>query len=522
MRVRTTAPAGLTALVLAMAAWPVLAEPVRGGTAIIAVDSDPETLNAGLTTGYSASHVAAKVFEGLVWIDPDGAPQPSLAAGWTISEDGLTYTFDLQDGVTWHDGEAFTSADVVFTFEEVLSKLHPRMSSTMERLGAGFAAPDEDTFVVTLERPFAPFLRQLWVFDAPILPEHVYAGTDIATNPANQAPIGTGPFVFDRWDRGAALFLERNASYWVEGQPYLDEVIFQVVPQPTNRTAGLETGEIDFVVDFYLPKAEVPRLVANSDLQEMRGRTIPAMYFLMTNTAGELFDDVRARQALAFAVDRERLVAQAMNGFARTAAGAFGDGFPWLVNEDVHYDTLYPFDTERAQALFAEAGIAEGTEVRLTYDSNRAQMVASAQIVRENLRAAGLEVVLEPLERSVLIDKVFAARDFDLTLQSFYSAGDPAIGYHRIYLTNETDRRFTNASGFSDPEVDAMLGEAATATDLDRRGAIYKELQVKLNEELPSVMLFEEEGVDFATKRLGGLWASLDSRDRWGGVWLNP
>jgi peptide/nickel transport system substrate-binding protein len=487
-------------------------------TAILGIDADPPTLNPALSTDYGTGDVGAKILEGLVWLDRTYTPQPSLATAWTVAPDGKSFRFSLRQGVAWHDGTPFSADDVVFTFNEVLAKYHPRTSALLKSIGAKVTAPDAGTVLVTLDKGYAPFLVQLSVFDAPILPKHLYAGGDIPANPANQAPVGTGPFRFAGWNRGATIRTERNPAWW-GGKAGLDEIVFQIVPQPANRSSGLETGEIDAVVDFYLPKPDEPRLMQDASLQFRKGVNIPAVYFLAFNTQRPAFANKLARQALACAIDRERLVRQVMNGLARPGYGAFGDGFKWLLDEPDDYAHKYPLDPARAKTLLAQAGY-DGKPVALVYDAARPQLRAGAQIVRDNLRQIGMDVDLQPLERAVQIDRVFAKHDFDLTLQSFFSAGDPAIGYHRMYLTQTGNKAFTNATGYSNPEVDRLLGEAGTAPDRDERAKLYRQLQAILNDDLPSLVLFDEETVDFATKKLAGLWPAIDARDQWGGVRL--
>jgi peptide/nickel transport system substrate-binding protein len=490
----------------------------EASTAVLGIDADPPTLNPALSTDYATGDVGAKILEGLVWLDRTYMPQPSLATAWNVAPDGKSYRFTLREGVTWHDGKPFSADDVVFTFNQVLAKYHPRSSAVLKNIGAKVDAPDANTVLFTLEKGYAPLLVQLSVFDAPILPKHLYENTDIPANPANQAPVGTGPFRFAGWTRGATIRAERNPSWW-GGKAGLDEIIFQVVPQPANRSSGLETGEIDAVVDFYLPKPDEPRLMRDASLQFRRGINIPAVYFLAFNTQRPLFANKLARQALAFAIDRNRLVQQVMNGLARPGYGAFGDGFKWLLDDTDAYDKKYPLDPAHAKGLLAQAGY-DGKPVSLVYDAARPQLRAGAQILRDNLRQIGMDVDLQPLERAVQIDRVFAKHDFDLTLQSYFSAGDPAIGYHRIYQTQTGNKAFTNPTGYSNPDVDRLLGEAGTAPDRDERAKIYRRLQAILNEDVPSLVLLDEETVDFASKRLTGLWPAIDARDQWGGVRL--
>jgi peptide/nickel transport system substrate-binding protein len=215
------------------------------------------------------------------------------------------------------------------------------------------------------------------------------------------------------------------------------------------------------------------------------------------------------------------LVKQAMNGLARPGYGAFGDGFQWLLNPDASYAKLYPYDLAKAKALLGQAGIAPNATVRITYEATRPQMIATAQIIPENLKQTGLDAVVEPLERTVLLQKVFKDHDFDMALLSYFSSGDPAIGYNRLYVSNPTDAVNANGSGYANPKVDNLLQQAATVTDRAGRASIYKEIQTILSEDMPAVVLYDEAEVDLANKKLQGLSESVDTRDRWSEVWVS-
>ena len=520
-----TKPAPTTAPTIAPTAAPKVAEPTRGGTAVVAMDSDPETLNLGLTTGYSAGDVGSKIFNGLVWLDGSYQPQPQLAEAWTISADGKTYTFKLRRDVTWHDGKPFTSADVKYTYEEILFKLHPRTRTLAARVKS-IDAPDAQTIVFTLNDAYAPFMIQQTVFEAPILPKHLYDGQgDVTKNPVNLKPVGTGPFKFSEWNKGATIKLVRNDNYFEKGKPYLDAIVFQIIPQGANRSTALETGEVDFVVDFYLAKTDVPRLDKNTKLTGKRGQGAPAIDFMMFNTRTKALATPEARQAVAMAIDRKRIVDQSMNGIGRVGRGPFGDGFKWLLNPAVDFDKMYPRDIAKAKAALDKAGVTAGADgmrgkLRLLYDSARPQFVSAAQIIKENLKDIGFDVDLQAIERAVMIQKVFLDWEYDLRLQSFVSSGDPAIGYHRLYITTATKAQFTNQTGYTNPKVDDLLAKAATAPGVQARAGFYGELQTILANDLPSIVLFDEEGVDFASKKLSGTWAGIDSRDRWDLVWM--
>jgi peptide/nickel transport system substrate-binding protein len=499
--------------------------PAKGGTAVVAIDADPDTLNLGLSTAYSVGDVCAKIYNALIWIDKDFNIKPSLAEKWDISSDALTYTFKLRSGVTWHDGKPFSSADVKYTFEEILGKFHPRSTALIKRMKS-IEAPDANTLVITLTAPYAPLLLQLNVFEAPILAKHVYDGQgDVTKNPANIKPVGTGPFKFVEWTKGATIKLARNESYWEKDKPYLDAIVFSVIPQAANRSTALETGEADYLVNFYVPLTDAKRLSSNTKLVTERGHSFPAVYFMMMNTATKLLSTKEARQALAFAIDRNRIITQANDGIGRAARGPFGDGFPWLLNPDVDYAKMYPRDVAKAKSLLDTAGLTAGADgsrgkLRLLVSSARAPFVTAAQIIKENLKEVGIEVEISSLENSVMLQKVFTDREYDLTLQSFVSSGDPAIGYHRIYVTTKAGTNNTNATGYSNTKVDELLTKAASTPDQKSRADAYKELQTILAADLPTLVLYDDDPINFASKKLNGLWATIDTREKWEDVWL--
>ena len=494
-------------------------QPQKGGTAIIVIDTDPTTLNGGITTEAVAGQVTAKIFSALVYLDKDYAPQPQLAEKWDVSPDGKMYTFKLRSGVTFHDGKPLTSADVKFTYEEVLGKYHPRTQNLVKQRLEAIETPDATTVIFKLKDAYAPFLIQQTVFESPILPKHLYEGKDVLKNEVNAKPIGSGPFKFGEWNRGQSITLVRNPAYFEKDLPHLDGIKFQMIPEAQNRAVALELGEADFIGDFYTPKTDVPRLAKNEKLVQRRGSVIPAIYFIMINTQSPAFKTAEARQALAFAIDRNRMVQQAAGGIGRPGRYPFGDGFKWLLTENADYDKLYPRDINKAKALLTTEGVTP-SKLRLAYDSSRPQMIAGGQIIRENLKEIGFDVELLPMERTVMVQKVFADREFDITMQSFVSSGDPAIGYHRLYQTNNTKNQFTNATGYSNATVDDLMNKAAATPNRDERAKLYKQMQEIVVKDLPSIVLFDDEAVDTASKKLGGVFPVLDERDGWQYVWL--
>ena len=511
-------PLILLALTLMWLAGHALAQaetPTPGGTAIVVLGSDPEHLNAGISTGYPIGAVGASLYSALVYLDRDGVPQGELAESWSVSDDDLVYTFTLRPA-SFHDGTPLTSADVVFSMEEVLAPNHGRFLNAYRNI-ARLSAPDDATVVIELERPYAPLINLLTVFDAPVLPKHVFDGTDPLTNPANENPVGSGPFRFVEWVRGERVVLERFDAYFGENA-LLDRLIYRVVPQDAARSVALEVGEADVVWGFYMPPADLDRLDANPDIDVWKGLTIPSLYFVFVNTDNPALADPRVRQALMFAIDREQIVEQAQGGLGEVAGGPFGAGFAYAYDEASDYRVLYPHDPERARELLAEAGVGDLT-LDFVYDSARGAFAAAAEIMRDNLRQVGVTLNVQPVERSVMVERVYG-RDYDLSMQSFTSGGDPAIGYHRIYLTAEAGTNFVNATGYGNAEVDALLNQAAGLADRDERAAVYAQVMAILAQDVPTLTIFDELSTQAAASNLRGLLVRLDQRDGLEFAWL--
>ncbi len=504
----------IAALLLAAPAFGQEA-PVPGGTAIIVLGSDPEHLNVGISTSYPTGAVGVNVYSGLVRLAADGRPEGDLASGWTVSDDNLTYTFTLREA-RFHDGTPVTSADVVYSMMEIEAPNHGRFLTAYSHIDS-ITAPDDKTVVITLKEPYAPLLSLLTAFDAAVLPKHIYEGTDPLTNPANDAPIGSGPFKFATWVRGERVEIVRNDDYFLE-PALLDRIIFRIVPQDVGRSTALEVGEADLVWGFYMPPADLPRLEADPNINTWTGITIPALYFMFINTNTPGLDDVRVRQALMYAIDREQIVEQAQGGLGQAGSGPFGAGFAYAYGPDTDYRTLYPYDPEKAQALLAEAGVS-GLKLRFVYDSARGPFAAAGNIIRDNLRRVGIDVELQPAERAVMVDRVYGG-DYDLSMQSFTSGGDPAIGYHRIYVSAAPGTPFVNASGYSNADVDAWLDEAGGLADQDERKTFYDRVDEVIARDVPVMVMFDELASEASAGNLRGMRTLLDQRDGLEYLWF--
>ncbi|HXZ07795.1 MAG TPA: ABC transporter substrate-binding protein, partial [Paraburkholderia sp.] len=233
-----------------------MAAPNHGGTLTWLVAPEPASIVPLTTTAGGNAEIGPKVVEGLLTYDKDLNPEPLLATAWSVSPDGLQYRFSLRHGVKWHDGKPFTSADVAFSIL-TLKQVHPRGRSTFANV-TDVKTPDPYTAIVELSKP-APFLlTALSGSESPIIPKHLYEGTDIAANPYNSAPVGTGPFVFKSFEHGSHILLERNPDYWDKPKPYVDKIIVRFLPDGAARAAALESGAAN-LGDQVIPLSDVKR-----------------------------------------------------------------------------------------------------------------------------------------------------------------------------------------------------------------------------------------------------------------------
>ena len=348
--------AGASSLLLSAGAQADDGKPVPGGTVIAALNSTTiPNLNTQMTSSVPALFAADVWADGLMTYDREANRVPRLAKSWTISEDGKTYTFNLREGVKWSDGKPFSAADVVFTLEN-FGKFNTYLTKLMPLVEKA-SAPDDKTFVLTLKQPLTATLD---LFDKevfPLMPKHVYEGKDIATHPANIAPVGLGPFKFDKWVSGQSITFVRNPHYWEAPKPYLDSVIFALIPNPQQRLNAIVNGEVNW---FRPEVVQVPATQQAAKRGSFRVVPIvtnaPETAVIDFNLRRSPMNNVKVRQALFHAIDRQRIVRDVYQGLAETAKNAIPTQFKNLHDTSVNYDTMYAYDPKRAAQLLDEAG----------------------------------------------------------------------------------------------------------------------------------------------------------------------
>lgn len=483
---------------LSVAAVPAISQsaPKRGGSLIIALENEPSTLGPHLTTDTPTFMVVDNIYNALVLLDENLQPTPDLAQSWTISPDGRVYTFQLAANAKWHDGKPVTVGDVEFTFNELIAKNHPR-AGTWWRNVESAKATGPHTFEFRLKEPYVPFLTMLGSVlssSALIMPKHIYEGKDAKTAAANQAPIGSGPFKFVRWQRGSFIELARNDQYWKTGKPYLDRVVLQIMPDAAARFLAFERGEVDFLHWYIVPYDQLAKLRKDKRFNLVeKGDAAATNGLMLINHRHAALKDQRVRQALAYGINRDTIREKALFGESKVARSHVSSNVRWAFTPDFDYK----FDPALANKLLDEAGFPRNAEgkrfpLRLFWAAGRDYEGRGAEIIKDNLRDLGIDVTVQTFDRPSFTDRVYRQWDFDLTMQLFTTGPDPTISVNARYHTKQILKvPFVNAMGYSNPATDALFDAEFKEADPAKRKDMWYNIQKLLMADLPALPLFE-------------------------------
>lgn len=498
---------GLAAGVLLLAAAVHAQQPVPGGTLTMVVQPEPPILVSAFNSAGPIGVVSTKMLEGLLTYDFDMNPKPALAETWNVSADGKTITFNLRKGVKWHDGRDFTSADVQFSALKVWKELHPRGRSTFAKLTA-VETPSPHIAIFKLSEASPYLMAALSGYESQVLPKHLYDGTDIAQNPYNNKPVGTGPFVFREWQKGSFILLEKNPAYWGKGKPYLDKLVLRIIPDAAARAAAFETGEVLLGGFSPVPLNDVKRLEAGGKFEiETRGyEYLAPMFLLEFNLRTRFLQDKRVRQAIAHAIDQNLVVRTLWYGFGKPATGPVPSVLTQFYTAEV---AKYPFDPKRAEALLDEAGFkrgGDGKRFKLIHDflPYGADYQRTAEYVKQALGKVGIDVEIRSQDTAAFLKRVYTDNDFDLTSNFFYALPDPTIGVQRIYWTKNIRKGvpFSNGSGYSNPEMDKLIEAAQVEHDKKKRREVIHRIQALAQQDLPVLDLFEVRFFTLANRKV--------------------
>lgn len=498
----------------------------KGGTLDIILNPEPPILILGLNQQAPTQLVGGKIYEGLLRYDHDLNPLPGLAKSWEISEDGLTYTFHLREDATWHDGEPFTAHDVVFTAKTFTPETNPRWRLIFSHVDT-VEAPDDNTVVFNLKEPFPAFIIGLGVTNMPIMPAHIYEGTEYRSNEMNDTPIGTGPFKFVKWEKGSYVHLTAYEDYWQEGRPYLDEIYFRIIPDAASRALAMETGQVDISQFGNIEPFDVPRLakMPNLELTTKGYEMFAPMAWIEINHRKEPLDDRRFRQAIMYALDREFIRDNIFFGLGRIATGPIN-------SVTTHYTPdvqRYPHDPEKARALLDEMGLKPGSDgvrakVEFLIMPYGEVWTRLAEYIKQAMDKVGVQVTLRSTDSAGWAQQV-ANWNYQMTNDYVYQYGHPALGVARTYISDNIRKGvlFSNTMGYSNPRVDELFAKAAVENDDAKREQMYAEVQKILAKDVPVAWLLEMEFPTLLNKRVhNAVTTAIGTSDNFADVWVEP
>lgn len=468
----------------------------RQDTIVVGLQAEPTGLDPAQISDYNSSRATMEMYDSLLHFK-DGSTEleAGLATDWNVSDDGLTYTLNLRQGVKFHDGTDFNADAVVFNLDRETNASNPYhqfgqfpyADFTFGMVDSVKATGDYQV-QIHLKRPYAPFLANLAMHSAAMVsPEAIKKyGADIAKN-----PVGTGPFKFVKWDPGVEIIVEKNADYW-RGAPKIDRVIYRPVPDDQTRLAELEAGQLDFIVN--IPPDDVARLKNEGKftITEQPGMHI---WYLVMNTQTTPFNNVLVRQAANYAINRSAIVHDILKDTGVVAENYIPPVL-WTYDDTVHG---YPYDPQKAKELLQQAGVKLPVKVDFwvpTSGSGMQQPVAMATAIQADLKAVGIDANIQTFEWGTYLDKVFTPDPKNVPpLHEMSWAGDNGDPDNFLYILlsgAQWPGNGFNDSFLKDDRLDALLGEAQQTTDRARRAQLYKEAQHRAMDLAPWVPIDHE------------------------------
>lgn len=497
---RTAASTALVVLALVMALTGCstgqrvdLGDGAEGGV-IAAIAGEPDQLDPHKTSAYFSFEVLENVFDTLVEPDENLQMRPALAESWEVSDDELTWTFRLRPGVAFHDGSPLTADDVAFSYNRIIDE----ELTNVDKFSAvtSVEAPDPATVVIRVDRPVPNMLTNLGGFKgmAIVSRRNVESG-EIATH-----PIGTGPFAFANQRSGDSITLVANPDYW-DGAPDISGVRFRFISEPSTALSALQAGEIDWTDS--VPPQRVQQL-RNDESVTLAVEPSNDYWYLALNEAREPWNDVRVRQAIAYAVDRDAIVQATSYGTAAKNMLAIPEGNPWYVP----YDRYDEGGLDKARELLDEAGVRP-RNLDMLVTTDYPETVTAAQIVADNLAPLGITVNIRTVDFATWLDEQNKG-NFDMLMMGWLGNIDPDDFYYAQHHTDGT----SNAQKFSDPEVDRLLDAGRVETDRQARFDDYRRAATMIADQVSYIFLYNPSVIQAWNPALQGYQARRDGAVR--------
>ncbi|MEN3791653.1 ABC transporter substrate-binding protein [Fulvimarina sp. MAC3] len=448
--------------------------------------AEPKSLDPQAVTAVNDFRILVNIYDGLVRFKKGTLEvEPALATDWTISADGTTYTFNLREGVTFQDGTPFNAEAVKFTFDRMLKDDHPFHDTGPFPLAFFFSsvdtvtAIDDTTVEFKLKEPFAPFLSNLaYPTGLIVSPAAVQQyGADFGRH-----PVGTGAFKFEEWQANQRVVVSKFPDFW-EGAPDLEVVVFRPVGDANTRVAEMLSGGLDLMVEVPPDSLRTFEDDPNFKVYEEAG---PHLWFLILNTKEGPFADKKVRQAVNYAIDKEAIVENVLQGTAEVAAGPIPPAFAWANDGSVE---PYPHDPEKAKQLIAEAG-ADGAELTFYVAEGGSGMldpVAMATAIQADLAEVGLKANIETYEWNTFLSNVNPGLEgkADMAEMAWMTNDPDTLPFLALRSDALPSEGGFNSGYYSNPKVDKLLDAARRTTDQDERAEYYNQVQQIVHDDAP-------------------------------------
>jgi peptide/nickel transport system substrate-binding protein len=452
--------------------------PKPKGTLTIALATNPNTLDAPICAERNCQNAAGQLFDSLLWVNDNSEIEPALAESWDVSDDGLTYTFHLRKDVTFHNGEPFNADAVVFSWNRYKS---PDLAwNERWNIADNVEKVDDYTVKVTMSEPKPLFLRTVAINWQVVPPKYF---EQVGADEFGLKPVGTGAFMFVEWVQGDHITFKANPNYWRTGYPKVETLIYHTIPESATRAAAIQTGEVDIV--GRLSSEEAKSLLGAPGVQTIR-YPVPRVYYVafnnMTTGVGKPTEDAKVRQAMNYAVDIQAIIDSIFEGYATPAEGFIAPG-------EMGYGAVKPFtyDPDKAKALLAEAGFANGFEMDMACPAGAyTHFEEVCQAIVGYLGQVGIKINLEIME---------SGKYWDLEAKKELP---PLFGDSWSETLGEAYGRMSGAllgadaaySSWSDPKIIDMLKQISTTVDTDARKKLYEDLEAYMHESPPFIFLY--------------------------------
>jgi peptide/nickel transport system substrate-binding protein len=460
--------------------------PVKGGTVTVASLTEPPSLDPYHQASDARIQYTTLMYQGLMYESASGTALPLLAKKVKLSDDGLTYTFTLNEGVTFHTGAPMTSADVKYSYDYIRDPANGSPGASDFQTIASIDTPDATTVVMTLKQPNSAMLMTLTNKYGGVVPSGYFDAPDAAAA-LNKASVGTGPYKLKALEPNSSLTLERNKDYWGSEGPYLDELVFQFMPTSAAIVVAMQNGRADLAV---LPRIQDAQQLATA--KNIAIETFPSLNQKSLDLDSDYgpLKDVRVRRAIAMSIDK-KVVAQAAAPKQHQVIGTIPAAMQEAWGLPLDEVPLHNRDVAGAKKLLAEAGYPDGLELELTTINTYDWMNPAAVVITQQLAEAGITVKTTKVELGTWIQN-FQNKHMGFTMNDWGTQPDPSLLFYRHFHMRPGGSDFRN---WNNEKASNLLDEGIATADHDERVAIYQDFQKELAETVPTVMLYSPEYV---------------------------